>query len=72
MVTGRARFARCPDCGRLIVVDVLNPSGHCTPECGAMAVPRRPLDSDSPDPFERAMADVEARWGGALDLLADC
>lgn len=29
-----ARFAHCSRCGRLIVVDALNPVGACTTDCG--------------------------------------
>lgn len=67
-----AHFARCPRCARLLVVDVLNATGRCTRGCGGVAAPPRPLDPDSDDPMERALAEAFSRWGPALDALAGC
>ena len=45
MVVLPARFVSCPNCGRLIAVDALNLTGHCTTDCGTTAEPR-----PAPDP----------------------
>lgn len=66
-----AGFGACTLCGRLLVVDSRNVTGHCTADCGG-GVGNIQLPAPGPGDAEFAalIDEMVARWRPALEAMA--
>lgn len=61
----------CVWCGRLLVVDVLNPAGRCTRGCGGRAALPPQVPAEDAHLLMALVPEIGTRWARVFDELKD-